>query len=318
MMNSSIFLSNVTLIDAAYLDPMGVPHGLSVSPVFILTGKVEGKEQVVLDFSAARKRLKILIDDRKEGFDHKLWVDANVHKIGRATSHEDFPHYQIDTPHISLRVPTNAVRLVNMGEHTALPYMLDHVALELGEWLTEQLSDLKIHVAVTFPNPTGEQDIMQSYGTHGLVTGARQPFSYTHGLPNSSSWGCQNILHGHTSFIDLITNDLEYESRVAELAELITKDLDESYMYDRATFYANAAQPTIGYRTERGDFDLMFVGKQKLIELPAAPTIENIVEWVVKRHASALQLCKVSTVAVSEGLWKGARIDLPNYQWLER
>lgn len=325
---SCMFLSNVTLIDAAYVDHEGRARGISVSPLFEVSGAVTEDEQVVIDFSKCRKMLKALIDDKEHGYDHKLWVDRNDVSQFLTTS----AGTELHTPYFDMLAPRNAYRVTSLYPedfhkrdiHTqrssSLRTLLKQVAEDMGQWLTEQLADLNVIVKVQLPRPVGTSTY-EMYGTGGYT--CRRHFSYTHGLPASSSWGCQNILHGHTSFIDLIGPD----DTIEKLSSQIQDALDNAYFYDSANvnlFGQGTGKLGLSYTTERGLFNLRLHEPEntghpvRCYPLNCAPTIENIVEWVADRFAQQLEASGVVALAVSEGLWKGAVIKQPTCDWVAR
>ena len=73
-MRSTMFLSDVTVLDHAYIDDSGFIVGGSFHPCFNVSGEIDGTEQVVVDFSAIKKQIKALIDSKETGYDHKLWI----------------------------------------------------------------------------------------------------------------------------------------------------------------------------------------------------------------------------------------------------
>lgn len=327
--HSSIFLSNVTLIDAAFIDQSGRAHGISVSPTLEVRGAVVGDEQVVVDFSACRKRLKALIDDKLEGYDHKLWVDANYTDVKASKGKTpDLDTLRITTPHFDLGMPRNACRMINLHATRAtapsIEALLENVADDMSAYLTRSLSEFNVVVTVQL-NVQDGVDTTPTYGIPEGYVARRIHFSYTHGLPHSSSWGCQNILHGHTSFIDLVHRDEAIATSIVDqLVRQIRMHLDASYIYDKAHAKAvhNGDTYVMGhaYKTERGSFCLEFSAASDVhqIGLDVAPTIENIVEYVAHRFDSSLQMAQVRTIAVSEGLWKGALIHCADHQWMKR
>lgn len=308
-MNSNLFLHHVTLIDAAYIDQNGRPVGISVDPVFMVHGSLNGDEQVVEDFGKVKKLIKELIDDRETGFDHKLWVDDTFWSLNSADGRTT-----LSTLHLHVSVPDNAVRRIP-GLLNACNWVTDLLYVWLGEALTQYVNEalqksglsFTVSVYVPEPAPVDTTALLAAHGFNPNEACVSRTFRYTHGLPKSTSWGCQNILHGHTSFLVLAGGN----HRQTALAQLIAHRLDQSYIYERelATYEDTLLNGTgLEYSTERGQFSLHLgmVLSDRAIGLPVAPTIENIVEWVVSEYRRELQDAGVRFVGVSEGLWKGA------------
>lgn len=306
---SNLFLHHVTLIDAAYIDQNGRPVGISIDPVFTVHGALNGDEQVVEDFGKVKKLIKELIDDRETGFDHKLLVDDTFWSVdsteGRTT---------LSTLHLHVGVPDNAVRRVPrlLGSCTGVTNLL---YARLEESITQYVNDalqtrglpFTVSAYVPEPKPVDTTALLAAHGFNPNEACVSRIFRYTHGLPKSTSWGCQNILHGHTSFLVLAGGNHKQTS----LAQLIASRLDQSYIYERelATYEDTLLNGTgLEYSTERGQFSLHLgmALSDRAIGLPAAPTIENIVEWVTLEYRRELQEAGVRFVGVSEGLWKGA------------
>lgn len=78
MNQSTLFIGNLTTIDYAYIHPTRYTiKGGSLNLSVEVTGDIEPVENVVVDFGTIKKKIKSLIDDKEEGFDHKLWVPEN-------------------------------------------------------------------------------------------------------------------------------------------------------------------------------------------------------------------------------------------------
>ena len=72
MTNPTMFFSQPTVIDHAYIDQEGRVVGGSFNPDFLVTGEIDPKEKVVIDFGTGKKQIKALIDHKEFGYDHKL------------------------------------------------------------------------------------------------------------------------------------------------------------------------------------------------------------------------------------------------------
>lgn len=317
---NSIFLNNVTLVDAAYLSYHGRPIGVSVSPVFLVSGSVSNDEEVVVDFSKCKKIIKDMIDDQENGFDHKLWVDPESNALTGLRHSNDSVHLQ--TEFLALSVPQNAVRYVpnlTTNVHTFLPY----VATEMENFLNERMAYLgvDVQVSIPMPEPVNQAGLCMLYNLNSgdIET---ESFKYTHGLPKSSSWGCQNILHGHESFVTVGGGD---DIGRMDLIERILKFVDGAYLYDETlegySIHDGAGEGDFGtshyYVTARGAFSLSLSHKVQTIGIEGAPTIENITTFVAKTFAKELEAAGVTLLAVSEGLWKGSCIHRPNGKWID-
>lgn len=77
---SSIVFCQPTVIDHAYITPSGRIQGGSFNPDFVATGALREREEVVADFSFAKKMIKQIVDDAAVGYDHKLWLHIGFSK----------------------------------------------------------------------------------------------------------------------------------------------------------------------------------------------------------------------------------------------
>lgn len=335
MKRQTIFLNNVTVADFAWVDTLGVPHGESVRLKFEVTGNVEQNsesEQVVCDFSTIKSRLKKVIDDAVEGIDHKLVVPCVlvddkpspivgevIRKSVRPNSGAKTPFvYTYKNPVFTCELPDDAICFVFpipvVGEEVN---GVNLVKSYLNTTLRNHFPEFSIvtHLDCEFNAPT----VDSSYIKSGLKT-----MTYTHGLPTSTSYGCQNILHGHRSYLQLVSIskrfvNSEYESRVEKLANVMAEHLHGAYVF--SSEYAMTKD--LCYETNaRGKFSLSFyndsIGSDDDAPLKVKPicigngytTVENLADYLVDTFRSQLKELAIQKVYVSEGLEKGAVVTL--------
>ena len=275
-MQSSIFLRNITVLDHAYIDEYGFVKGRSYHVSAIVTGEVESQESVVVDFSRCKKLLKGFIDDKESGFDHKLWVYVDNNQ--KIISQDD--RMIIMTPYIYVDVPANAVSFVYQDEDTLAKYLTTK--------MQNEFSDLNITVEVEL--------------TDDGVTNCGSYFAYSHGLKNSSSWGCQNICHGHTSFVEVRKDNGEHDYF---LRNDIAEYLNEAIIINKENIVEQTVfNIAIEYQsTDRGRFYVNYKMPHKWIVFDTETTIEYIIEHVAEEFKDRL---KGKTLFISEGLSKGA------------
>jgi 6-pyruvoyl-tetrahydropterin synthase len=288
--NSCIFLSNISVVDHAYIDHRGNVVGGSFNPSFLVSGEVDPVEQVVVDFSAVKKQIKNIIDDKEIGFDHKLWF---IQGYSNGTLSQTENYYTINTPTTELRMPINAVTVVPDGI-----YSIDAIGRHMGALVERELSKLhpKINIRV---------ECLNSVDAH-FPTNARSAalFRYAHGLKESTSWGCKNIAHGHLSYVQL----LPVTDATVALVETITQQLDDTIFVFRDNIIQESDEwMMIGYTTERGGFEAQYKkDAYKLVVLETETTVEHLVDYVVGAFAEDFETTGVSHLLVSEGLSKGA------------
>jgi len=295
MTHSTMFLNNVTSVDHAYIGTDGWVHGNSYSPVFEVGGKVDPHENVVVDFSTVKKDIKKCIDDSSDGLDHKLWFIP-----GYSNGSIEFQNGRvlIETPHFKYYGAKDSVNVI--------PYTVFDESLITGshvhKYLLKKYPDINIELkcktdmAPTIPF----KDVME------------QRFHYTHGLKNSTSWGCQNMMHGHASF--LVTDKPEkYDYKLDLLLTMIASAIDNKmFVWDENWF---PKTKTINYESsDRGEFFLQFKDEvkvdQKIIVLSTETTVEHLADYVAQAWGSHLTDLGVKKVYVSEGQNKGAVAEL--------
>lgn len=283
-MQSSIFLRNITCLDHAYIDNQGLVHGMSYHISATVTGKVESEESVVVDFSRCKKLLKSYIDDPIMGFDHKLLIYPNS-KVEFLPRYDNPDELHIVTPYFTTICPRDSIRVLE-GKH------------ELSEYLTEKLQEDFPDLDITVTTHARE-DGFTEFGTY---------FRYSHGLKNSSSWGCQNQNHGHLSFVEVLKHKDDGSIHGdSELQRIIADYLDETvFINHENVIYADPGVIVIQYKSKgRGVFTSTYQTPIKWKILKSETTIEYIIEHVREKFIDELH---GHTLRISEGLAKGAEI----------
>lgn len=310
---SSIFLNNVSVVDHAYIDNNGCIKGGSFNPNFIVSGKPNPIEKVVVDFSTIKKDIKKYIDQHiwdiyQNGFDHKLWIIEGFSAYEKIDILETKTTKKgttkqwllIKTPAIEISLPADAVRFISKTDEKDIPaYNLEYIGKKFQQHVQTYLEQ-------QYPNIEIEVHCVNTFDLHKTFSKAKPYiFHYVHGLKDSTSYGCQNIAHGHRSFIHAETNlfgDV--------FLEKIAKDLDHS-IFIRAENVISADDQwlTIGYKTPlRGKFHMKInTEKHKVIILPTETTIEFIVNFIKNYYERKnFKRGGISTIYVSEGLTKGS------------
>lgn len=319
-MLSTLFISQITTIDYAYVHPIRYTiEGGSLNLNAEITGNIEPIENVVVDFGTIKKSIKQFIDDKEYGFDHKLWVPENHNKKNGFENHSFndssnkismYPFtggnkiYVVSTQKFTLICPKNAIKVCDVSSiaETIQLYLEDRLYNEYPE------SEFKIKVSLT------DQPSLPL----GISNGYEVPFTYVHGLKKSSSWGCQNIAHGHKSWL-LFVNDKGEALPVPDDFKLkISLFLDERLFIWKENVIGNDhVGLTLGYETSRGMFYLCIKGEEskfpKFHLIDTETTVEHLAEWFVKYFAEDIEkMVKLgaSYVYFSEGLVKGSRVSL--------
>lgn len=280
-----LIVNNITQIDCAVVDQKGNLKGASYNVTALVSGGWDKDEQVIVDFSKIKKTLKELIDDKEYGFDHKLLVETEL-------------DYWIEEDFIFGNESYYNDNLFVKGDGHS--FNLNFNEKVLSDYLSQK-TGLKIEIVLD------EEPLLSYFNKDELFA-----FRYTHGLKNSSSFGCQNILHGHKSFIRV--EDKKHNA-LNELSKIVAKALDGVYFVNVDYFDSN--DTTVTYKSrERGKWYLQFnylERKQRIIVMSVDPTIENIVSYVAKNLLIPLSSPdeEIGGIFISEGLTKGYYQPIP-------
>lgn len=288
---SSIFLSDLTVVDHGYIDNKGRVIGGSFNPGFIITGSIDPIENVVVDFSTIKKDVKGLIDRHidniyENGFDHKIWF-IEGYSLGTIGSSDHANRYVIKTPAVELEIPADAIKYIKQIGHD-INYSIEYIGIQLAAYVKKYLSEKYplINVNVECFNNINIHTINKEY--------PYEYFTYSHGLKDSTSYGCQNNSHGHLSFIQHSDVRVVY-TIAAELNNVIFINKDNIVFEDNETL-------DIRYTTTRGLFFASYnKALNKIIVLPNETTIEHLAEYIKHRFG-------ITDFYVSEGLSKGTFI----------
>jgi len=295
-MKSTLFLQSVTSIDHAIITPDGSIQGGSYNASFEVTGDIEPIEAVVVDFGAIKKKIKGIIDDKENGWDHKLWNIRGISNVVYIDTGQVF-QTKIITRFQTLTVPSNAVKTFDLDGGS--------IGDAIGKEVEKELRILYPQANISIVCYLDQTPLIPKDCTTYAF------FTYTHGLKQSSSWGCQNIAHGHYSYIGAQSEkEVDFSS--------ILNDIDgvnfiwEENVEDIDGLPGENIFTLIKYKTkERGYFDHSFItDRVKHIITPKETTIENLVEWVRDRYGDSLRNQGAKRLFLSEGLIKGSVLSL--------
>lgn len=289
-MYSTMFLSDLTVIDHAYIDSQGKLVGGSFNPSFLVRGPIDEVESVVVDFSSIKKSMKALIDDKYRGLDHKLWITSASNCIV-----ENGERVSISSDYVLLNLPeTNIARIDN-------EYSIDGVSNSICDMLQQEFTQLQF----TCNNKVNPHLIDSNYPF--------RYFKYSHSLKDSTSWGCQGV-HGHLSWFQLFTGPRWSEKHPVNfsLLDLIQKELDNTnFIFEENIRSIDGKHIHTEYDTrDRGVIRASYSRSLKNVILQTETTIEYLVEFVVNLFYKDLKSNNVQAIALSEGLTKGAFLEL--------
>ena len=317
-----IYWDNVTDVDHAIL----LPNGNMVGNSYIVRASAEGtndnEEAVIIDFSAGKKKLKAYCD---EHIDHRLWVNTRYHKvidngdtvIVKAT-HRNKVTFEAE-------LPKDAIFVQSFTDTNANTYRYIEDCVRRANDLT----------AMGVSTPTTKISLMKA---PIAFNEDRIYFRYTHGLPTSTSYGCQNICHGHLSYIELIPRPCApYRLNRNILLKQLFKSLGVKYTGKACGFSIKPYSPTltnfhfvcpehcetfddtngISYSIKTNSRGVM---KHKIqptgvlqdsygyaiVQTPKLSTIENLSEFFREKIKEVCpQLLQQYDIRISEGLSKG-------------
>ena len=318
MQTATLFLADITCLDHAIivpgaLDKSGLPRltGGSYMVSCYVTGPVDPHENVVMDFSNLKKFLKSELDSYERGYDHKLLVIPGTPGVSCDGTGSQLT---ISIPGMLIELPLSRVAFLRRSlPHLPVDYRTSlHKILEneLSAFLTERakvFGDVKVRVSLSQESPfLTSVERSRASAELGCVSVG---FSYVHGLPRSTSLGCRNIAHGHRSTITVfslyagleLTTGLE---RIFDNAVFASKD-----SFDPATRTISYSAPGPAGEKPQAFKMQLSDDRYNLILLEKETTVENIAEYVRERVA-ALAPKGVHLIAVSEGLTKGAVIEV--------
>lgn len=295
-MQSTLFLQNITQIDYAVINTkIWAPEGRSVHLNVKVTGEVDKHEQVVVDFSTLKSSLKKLIDDRTKGFDHKLWVPLDLVSQNKGVEiYDEDGETQLITPHFETIVPYNAIRYVD--DHDICGFIVS--------FLDDELQRL-------YPRVKIRTNVWLDYGAWipSQMRDHAHYFSYVHGLKNSSSWGCQNINHGHNSWVAVVDKD---NNGIHFDWSPISRVIDNAvFVWDENIASVEEGYTTIRYTTERGYFESSYGPATNVVKVKTETTVENLAAWFIEMFEPILTSYDMKQKGacglwISEGLAKGA------------
>lgn len=308
-MKSKMFLNNVTAIDLAYIDDTGAVIGDSINPKIIVTGDVDPTEKVVVDFSSIKKDIKGIIDAKYSGFDHKLWLVEGYSKYSLSDNPMTPPGVTyVLTPKMSIAAPRDAFKLVKARSEvpqTFIDIAMNCMVFELEDELRIKYPNINLRIELGF-----DDDFISSPDMDTEL----HPFRYVHGLKDSTSWGCQNIAHGHLSFLAATANPDANLREVEMCLQSIAAELDGKVFVNNANIFAKHRDFTvIGYTTPRGEFAMSMTSEyveESALFLDTETTVEYLALFVATKYKDKLEKARVEKLYVSEGLNKGAVIYL--------
>lgn len=190
-----IYWDNVSDVDHAILFPFGQIVGNSYIAQATAEGNNNNEEAVILDFSTGKKQLKAVCD---KVVDHKLWVNDRYHKIEYTNDSVIIKARNKNLEYVfETMLPKDAIFVQSFFvDDDVDPFKTLNSYIEKAVQLAnEDLSEIASTPEMKVTISDNKKVFLGSKHKHF--------FRYTHGLPTSTSYGCQNICHGHLSYVEL-------------------------------------------------------------------------------------------------------------------
>lgn len=317
---STIYMRNITNIDYAYLHPfcekpLPLLLGGSFAVSMILSCCRETEENVTIDFSSVKKLVKHMLDQK---IDHKFYIPKELIDTRNVVVKD----YTVVTRSMVLKLDESAIVVgdYNFAEN----YIKQDLIPKIVDKLVERFK-LVTPPEITFvldEAPTlvhGDGIPFPSYDSRNYMLSI--PFSYVHGLSTSSSFGCQNLIHGHNSSVTMVFDTAPNEESLSAIDRLFDDPIfiDESSIIGETNTILHVKHHT----KDRGTMSMTLIGKENVIsefnvhKVPGGtPTIEQLAEYlrekikdICKFNSSTEKPVTLINLFVSEGLDKGAIID---------
>lgn len=340
MTTRTIVIQDLTIVDCAVLNGRAI-YGESFRVHATLTGDITDDEQVVLDFGTAKKQIKQIIDG-EFGIDHKL-LDMTEWALPEGADYKTRIQSNTRSADGSMTLAGATSSVVKLGDHYARLVQLsgqehDERTTAIAAAMTymntvirEQIPNIRV---VLIGDPAEQQ--LPGIFPENYDVAVERDFRYVHGLPCSTSVGCQNIAHGHRSVVALgmlKTTPLNAMYILdSVLSQIATESPDGDYeVYFTSTDHVTVATQGHNQASNSGSvqvkYDSNLRGKQSLtfdatdtndcmvtsisqFSVPAT-TIENLVSEIAKLVEEEIEKTyglphEPFILYVSEGLTKGA------------
>ncbi len=278
---TTLFVHNLTVIDAARLDP---ERGV-VGESWLVDVELEGSlnpQSMVLDFGDVKKQVKESVD---RDFDHRLLVPARYRECRIEELPEEMKQVTLNGTFGQIRhlSPARAVAEID-AERVDTESVAAAIQARLRPTLPDNVSRFRIHLH------------------HEEIAGAC--FQYTHGLRKHAG-SCQRIAHGHRSRLEIYQDG----NRDEALEQDWGRRWRDIYIGNSADVLEQPGQGLgkvicFGYTTHEGRFEIT-LPKERCYLIDTDSTIENMAQHLADRVKQE-QPGSSFRVRLFEGVNKGA------------
>lgn len=296
---------SVILKDVCCLDACEVWLDINEPNFVVLSGfskmlSVEIFGQVFL--GNIEKVIKDLLEDRDQGFCYKLLMNA-----------EDFAKDCVEFDTLAGKSGRDLFRITEPEtgrvcfEVKGLDFFRPFTGLlkdAIAEYLTNELRAIycndEIEVNVSLSGKANENDKQP-----------RSYFSFMRGMATGGAWYNQNIIHGHSGYVQVLNNQGEFET---DLADRIARYLEGCYLYwdkhEASHFLIDDTYEYFKVKYKSGNR-----GKWKLIipvnyglPLDSEPTIEKICEHCAYIYQDDFKKIGGGTLIIFEGFTRAGKV----------
>lgn len=233
------------------------------------------------------------------------------------------------------------------NEETGCDEVLHALGLELKEFLQICVSDQYPNQNLVVESVSCDCETTKPHGKYvrnipgpNVKRTVSNYFTYTHGLKESTSMGCRNIVHGHLSYIQLVSKELNMmdinlnDSMVATMQQLSEKIASElnctHFVHSENVVKDGTGTKDAYYAKDRGSFSAMLYSNLcvqspkhevansdclfgKVVILDTESTVENLMGYVFEKYKEEFKDLEISSIYVSEGLHKGSYYHVGEY-----
>ncbi|GLS84348.1 6-pyruvoyl trahydropterin synthase family protein [Paraferrimonas haliotis] len=283
-----LFVKDLTVADFSYLCPKRGMVGESWSVDVTLTGGLD-EQNMVLDFSKVKKRIKQVID---ELVDHRLLVPTSSASCRwQQKGQTVWVDFETEKGDIYLSCPAQAYALIPNER-------IDEAAVV--EYLTAPLLEAL---------PTNVLDLELSFRAEHLAT---PYYHYSHGLKRHDG-NCQRIAHGHRSPVEVYLNKVRSEAMERYWANRWQDRYlgsEEDLVALESLTLSSQCEASVNshygfcYQAPQGCFQLA-IPMAICDIIPTDTTVELLAQYMAQQTAELNHYKNVEVVAY-EGIGKGA------------
>lgn len=293
-----IFINNCRSIDFAYINREGQIIGGSYRPKIVIDSEKN------VNVSSIQNLIdSFLVDDQQNGFDHKLWW-INGFSNGQIQFNSDNTVH-LETQHVKVVGPSNIIRTISSTNDVVSKFVYPgQVRYVMTEFLEKRLAErvgLGVSLMIELDNTSDR---------HPYIDTEYHNFRFVHGNKSGEYQIDQNIAHGHYSYlaasIKLHSNKMEADLLLRRIADQLDKKV---FIWEDNVVRNDQHCAYLTYKCSRGNMS-MEVSQDQAVIINTETTVEHLVDYIVERWYDDFKKVGISSIWCSEGLSKGAMVNL--------